>query len=440
MPPNWSDPPGGRFTELIVLYYTASKNIEGFSVFYGIHNGPGESKVSRYALFILWVLLLFLLPASAAEHLIMVFPLDGPSGSDALQWLGEGIAVSLANQLDGPQLQSVGRSERIRLIESLDLPPGARLSHGSMIRAAQRANADWVVLGGYSGTEKNLRISVRVLNVKTLKLSGDMVANGPLSNLPQMENELAWLVLSNHGIEKAAFREKFKERIRKIPNTPYAFYIQSLNTASETEQFHLLLRAAEAYRDFPDVQFRLGRIYFHQGDCGNAIPHLLLGGSEPGTQPEVEFMRGTCLLQGDQLLPSIQAFLQLFQFSRPFEALNNIGVAYLRKGDLALALNAFLEARMAARTDATVALNLALVRHLQGNDSAARTILEEACKSNPKNGMLQFIEGIVLRAQGDNERAASATARAKSLGMNVEKLQSEDPKMWSKVLSNMESR
>jgi Flp pilus assembly protein TadD len=370
----------------------------------------------------------------------MVFPLDGPASGNTLQWMGEAIAVSLTEELNGPQLRSVERNERIRLVESLDLPPGARLSRGSMIRVAQLADVDLVVLGAYSGTDKNLRISVRVLNVKTLKLSGEMVANGPLTALPQMENELAWLILSNNGIEKASSREKFQGRIRKIPNAAYSSYIQSLITNSETEQFHLLLRAVESYRDFPTAQFRLGKIYFQSGDCGNAIPHLLLGLNEPGVQPEIDFMRGTCLLQGDQLLPAIQTFLQLFQVSRPFEALNNIGVAYLRKGDLSLALDALLKARSSAHTDPTVALNLALVRHLQGNDPAARTILEEACKSNPKNGMLQFMLGFVLRAQGENDRGALATGRAESLGINVEKLQLEDPKMWSKVLSNMENR
>jgi tetratricopeptide (TPR) repeat protein len=402
-----------------------------------------EIALLRYASLILWVLLLslFLRTASASEpQVIIVFPLDGPASGDTLRWLGEGLAVSLTDELDGPQLRSVNRSDRIKLVESLDLPPGARLSRGSMIRVAQRANADLVVLGAYSGTDKNLRISVRILNVKALKLSGEMAANGPLSALPQMENELAWLIVSNNGIERAASREKFQDRTRKIPNTAYSSYIQSLNTASETEQFHLLLRAVEFYRNFPAAQFRLGRIYFRRGDCGNAIPHLLLGFNEPGVQPEIDFMRATCLLQGDQLLPAIQAFLQLFQVSRPFEALNNIGVAYLRRGDLSPALNALLEARSSARMDPAVALNLALVQHLQGSDSAARAILEEGCKSNPKNGMLQFLLGFVLRAQGENDRAAAAMGRAKSLGIHVEKLQLEDPKMWSRVLSNMDSR
>jgi len=267
-----------------------------------------------------------------------------------------------------------------------------------------------------------------------------MAANGPVSALPQMENELAWLILSNNGLEKSSSREKFQERMRKVPNQAYAYYIQSLDAPNESEQLQLLMKAVGVYRDFPEAQFGIGRIYFRKGDCGSAIPHLLLGRSEASTLLESDFMRGTCYLQGDQPFQAVQAFWRLQQGSPHLEALNNIGVAYLRKGDMSLAANSLTDARNLSRTDPTVSLNLALVRHMQGNDPAARIVLEEACKLNPKNGMLQFLLGVVLKSLGENEKAATATGKAKSLGISVEKLQSEEPVKWSRVLSSFESR
>lgn len=385
---------------------------------------------------------LLLQPAviSAPDQSLIVFPLDGPAKGSPLQWLSEGIAISLSNQLDSRELKAMERSERVKLVESLDLPPGARLSRASMIRVAQRADADLVIMGVYSGTEQNLKISVRALNVKTLKLSGEMAANGPLSNLPQLENELAWMILNNNSFGRTLSRVKFQEKMRKVPNPAYASYIQSLEASDENDQLHLLLKAVGGYRDFPEAQFQLGRAYFQKGDCGSAIPHLLLGKNEASTQVENDFMRGTCYLQGDQPSLAIQSFVRLLQVSRPFEALNNLGVAYLRKGDISPAVNALTEARSQAHSDPTVSLNLAIARHVQGNDLAARAVLEEACRSHPKNGMLQFLMGVMLMAQGDNEKAAEASAKAKSLGLNVAKLQTDDPKTWSRVLSKFESR
>ncbi len=392
----------------------------------------------RVAAILIGALLLGTAAAHAADLGLIVFPLDGASARSLPSWLGEGIAVSISEQLNTRGIKVLDRAERVELVESLDLPPGARLSHGSMIRVAQRASADLVIMGTYRGTEKNLRISVRALDMKTLKLSGEMSANGPMSALPQMENELAWLILTNMGLGQATSREKFQERTRKAPNSAYAYYIESFDSASEDDQLHLLLKAIQAYRDYPEAQFRLGHLYFHKGDCGSAIPHLILGRSNAGTHLESEFMCGTCFIQGDQPLEAIQAFSHILQVSRPFQVLNNLGVAYLRKGDNALALNTLAEARNLAHNDSTVSLNLAIARHLQGNDLAARSIIEEAIKAHPKSGMLQFMLGFLLKAQGESEKAAIATGKAKSLGINVEKLETEDPRTWSRLISSWE--
>jgi Flp pilus assembly protein TadD/TolB-like protein len=427
-------------SNLRVYYYTASKN-SSMSPNFMVSISIGRKSLFRSITFLFCVLPLFLPAAVAADQpSVMVFPLESRSDDAVLSWLGEGIAESLTNQLKGAQVRPLERRERIRVIESLDLPPGARLSRGSMIRVAQRAEADLVVLGTYSGTENSLRIGVQVLNIKALKLSGEMVANGPLSALPQMENELAWLILRNNGFEKSSARDKFQERIRKIPNAAYSLYIQSLGVSGEASQIALLLRALQSYRDFPEAQFRLAQIYFRNGDCGGALPRLELARREPGNQVEFEFMRGTCLLLADQYDLAAQAFLQIFQVSRPFEALNNIGVVYLRDGELPSALNALLEAKSTSRTDPTVLLNLSITRHLQGNDSAARTVLEEACKANPKTGILYFMLGFVLKAQGENEKAAAQMAKARSLGVDVSKLQAGDPKMWARVFLNVQDR
>jgi Flp pilus assembly protein TadD len=414
-----------------MLEYTAAPR--------GIHSPSGEMKVLKTLA--IFPLLLFLLPASviARQSTAIVFPLDRPTKGELPQWVGEGIALSISAQLKSRELQTMDWDERIRIVESLDLPPGASLSYGSMIRVAQRAGVDLVIMGAYSGEERNLKISIRVLEVNALKLSGEMVANGPLSALPHLENELAWLILSNNGLDKGSSRQKFQERTRRVPNTGYGYYIQSLEASGEKDPLQFLLKAVELYRDFPEAQFRLGQIYFRRGDCGSAMPHLLLGRNDASSQMESDFMRGTCYVQGDQLSQAVQALWGL-QDSRSYEALNNLGVAYLRKGDIALAINALLDARNLSRSDATVLLNLALARHVQGNDSEARNILEDAIKGNPQNGMLQFLMGAVLKAQGEQDNATIAFTKAKSLGIKTEKLQMEEPKTWSRLFSALVNR
>jgi Flp pilus assembly protein TadD len=96
-------------------------------------------------------------------------------------------------------------------------------------------------------------------------------------------------------------------------------------------------------------------------------------------------------------------------------------------------LNAFMEARNLARSDVTATMNLGIAWHLQGNDAAAASALEGAAKAHPKNGMLQFLLGLVLNRIGEGDKAAAAMTRAKDLGLNVDSLQLEDPKTWCLV-------
>lgn len=365
---------------------------------------------------------------------IIVFPLNASSSQNRFSWIGEGIAVSLSDQLAGRGIKPMARSERIELIETLDLPPRAPLSRGSMIRVAQRASADLAIIGHYSGTEQSLRVSVNVLDVKSLKLSGEMVANGPLSVLPQLENELAWMILTNMSLETASPREKFRERMRTIPNSAYSIYIQSLDAADESNQLRLLLKAVEEFRDFPKAHFQIGRLYYQNGDYTNAISHLILGRSEREMALDDEFMLGTSYLQKNQPVQAIQIYEQMLQATRSFEVLNNIGIAYLRRGDNALAISTLVEAKHLARTDATVSLNLAITNHLQGNDSTALAIIDEAIKLHPRNGILQFLLSYLLKMQGENEKAAVAGSKAKNLGISVDRLQMEEPKSWSKPI------
>jgi Flp pilus assembly protein TadD len=369
---------------------------------------------------------------------VLVFPLDGSLKTTAFAWTNEGIALSISQQLAIPGITVIGRKERVDLVEGIYLPPGAPLSHASMIRVAQRAPADFLVMGKLTGTQQNVSISLRALDIRAMKLTEELVVRGPITTLPQMENELAWMVLGKIGAAKTFSKEKFREKIRKTPNSAYACFIQSLSASNEKDRLQLLLKSVASYRAFPEAQSQLGGIFFRKGDCSNAMAHLTLSHSDEKPDVAYEFMRGTCYLQEDLPSKAIDSFSHLLLFSRSAEVLNNMGVAYLRKGDFGLALNSLLEAKNLARTDATVDLNLAIVRHMQGNDWAARNTLEDTIKTHPRNGMLQFLLGYLLRVQGDNEKAAIALSKAKTLGVNVERLQTEDPKNWAQINFNWE--
>ena len=324
----------------------------------------------------------------------------------------------------------------MNLLEKNDLPSAAVLSKGSMIRLGQQAAVDFIVMGTVTGSDKNLKVSIWLLDMKYMKLSGEIAASGPLSALPQMENELAWMIVSNSGMAHTS-REIFRSHTRIVPNTAYACYIESFHTSSESEQIRLLQKAVGIYGVFPDARFQLGRLYYQKKEWGSAIPHLLSGIGRNDLRFPSQFMLGNCYLMTGKYNLAIDSFSQILYFSRSMEILNNLGVAYIRIQNNEAALRTLLEAKSFAGSDFTIAANLALTQFLLGNPAIANTILREALTVHPENGLLLFFQGFLLKEQGEGERAEAILVKAKRQGIPVEKLQSQAVQTWARPFINL---
>lgn len=394
----------------------------------------------RIAAGLLLLLLLVCLPgsvlaASRGGLTFLVFPPDNESKLPDLGWIGEGLAIAVSEEMETPNVETLSWDERVRFIESIDLPTNTPLSRGSMIRVAQKAAADALIFGSYSGTAENLRIALRVFDLKSMKLSGEHVANGPVSALPQLENELAWVILSDAARDMNLSREVFRAQMRKVPNQAYTSFINCLSIADGGERAKRLLKTLDLWHDFPQASFLLGEYYYNSGDWLHAIQYLKPALNGAQNLCDAEFMLGTSYLKQADPSAAIQAYTRLTARYRSVEPLNNLGVAYARKGEYAAAARVLTEARAFAKADMVVEVNLALVYHLQGEVAAALSILGEAVKAHPDEGMLQYLLGLALDKQGDSESSARAFDQARKLGLDPEKLNRQDPRLWTRFFS-----
>jgi tetratricopeptide (TPR) repeat protein len=353
-----------------------------------------------------------------------------------MQWVGEGIAVSIGKQLHQSSFRVMDPNVRVQFMESLGFPPDARLSQGSMIRLAQEAGADYAVVGHCESEGNSIRLSVRIFDLHTLKYGGTMSAGGTLSALPQMENELAWLILANTGMRESLSRSQFEARMRKIPNPAFRLYIQSLRSSHKSEIRRLLQSAVEAFEDFPEAHWRLGELYFQEGNCNSAMPHLKAAGKEPYFRSKGAFMMGTCFLRMGDFTEAIQAFAPIKDLQPSIEVFNNLGVAYLRSGEYPLALNAFREASGLVPLHPVVTLNLALTKQLMGDTAGARHTAEEALKSNPDDRMLRFFHGFLLQNNKEGIDASEIWNETQIPPSDIEKLLLEPPQNWSIIFQD----
>jgi tetratricopeptide (TPR) repeat protein len=382
--------------------------------------------------------ILLALLSSPAGASFMLFPLENDAGA-TLAWVGEAVALSVGEQMRIPGVDVIGRDERLEYLQRADLPSGMQLSNGSMIRVGQIAEVDYIVTGRYTGTDDRLDIKLQVIDLKTMRRGGTISATGPLSMLPQMENALAYDIITNSGLNKALARDRFRERTRKVPNNAYAQFVESLQVTNEEDQILAIKRAVTLYPDFPEALFRLGRYYYDAGNCDGATRYLEAARRQGGYL-EAQFMLGVCYLKKDALAEAVRAYAAIATTSPSVAVLNNLGVAEVRQGDYALATQHLLEANRLSKADPAVALNLAILRYLQGNMEAAESILEQIMAGHPYRPLVLYLLSRVLEARGQAEKAAAILAEAKRIGAEAEKLQNEDPKRWCRIFDAWDQR
>jgi len=367
---------------------------------------------------------------------LLVFPLNGSADSVA-SWIGDGIAMSLSGQLADAEICPFSRGETEDLLMENGLPSGVPLSRGSMIYVAQQAAADFVVMGNYTENGDDLKLLVRLLNMKTMKQGGDFTVSGTLSTLPEMENELAWMIYSDIAKTSALSREQFRERIRRVPNPAYASYIESLDVFEESRQIQLLEKAVGEYADFAEARFQMGRIYYRKKDCARALPNIEYGRKLTNERLQSEFMIGTCRLQLGETARAIEDYTRILSLIRHGSVLNNLAIAQARGGDNMLAMRTLLEARTEMRDDPAIDINLTIVRYLTGNAPAAKEYVEEALAAYPGNGMLYFLSSFLMEESGNEARAAEDLAKAALFGVDVGSLLREEPRTWMRVIPDM---
>jgi len=393
-----------------------------------------EDVLQRISIFL--ILCLAGASTAAGETLrLLIFPLGGSLESgDA--WVGEGIALSMAGQLTDTEIRPFSRGEIEDLLMENGLPAGLQLSRGSMIYVAEQSGADFVVMGNYEENDDSLKLSVRLLDMRTMKQGSEFTASGTFATLPDMENELAWMIYSGAVRTSAISREKFRERIRRVPNSAYAGYIDGINAFDENRQIQLLERAVREYAEFPEARFKIGRLYYQKRDYARALPHIEYGLKLPNERLQSEFMMATCRMQLGETARAIEDYTRLLSTVRHAAALNNLAVAHVRNGDNVSAVRVLAEARTQEHDDPAIAINLAIARYLAGNASAAMEFVEDVLKSYPGNGMLHFLSSFLMKSMGNEERASADRARAARFGVDVDRLSGEEPRTWMRVILN----
>jgi tetratricopeptide (TPR) repeat protein len=362
---------------------------------------------------------------AAATDTIVAMPFENLSGRPEYNWVGESFASTLADLLDKPGLVGIRPDERNVAYKQEGLPPTAILTRATMIKIAERAGANLVVMGTYridgQGRESSVTITARVIDIREGRLAGkEFNRGGPLVDLQKLQGELAYEILYQRNQALPFSREMIVNDATQAPIGAFENFIKATLTRDREARIGFLERAIKEFSEKNKSQyipavFELGRLHFEAGDYKAALEQLSLVDDKNPRYDESQFYIGAAqdaLNQTDKSLATNQKLAERLPL---FEVYNNIGALFIKQKQYPAAINHLKPAVDAAPGDTDTLFNLGYAYFLSKDNLKAIQVLKEETRQRASDGEAFYILSKALAAAGDQAAAVQASDQAKKL-------------------------
>ena len=202
---------------------------------------------------ILSTLLLSPTAKPATADTIVTMPFENLSGRAEYNWVGESFAAALSDLLDKPGLVGIRPDERNVAYKQEGLPPSAILTRATMIKIAERAGANLVVMGTYriagEGRDSTIAITARVIDIREGRLVGkEYNRGGPLVDLQRLQGDLAYEILYQHNQALPYSRDQIVIDATQAPIGAFENFIKGTLTRDRDARVGFLERAHRQLR------------------------------------------------------------------------------------------------------------------------------------------------------------------------------------------------
>ncbi len=326
-------------------------------------------------------------------------------------WLGEGVSVLLADDLNGLGADAIARDERVRAFDRLQVPPQATLTRGTVIRIGQLVGATTVVTGRVELVDRALALHVQSIRIDTGRISLEFDERGRLEDLLAIVERAARRLLPA-GVAAASLDEP-------RPSLPaFEHFVKGLLAETPAAQIGFLERALSLEPTFDRARLALGRAHAVTGEWLKARDAALAvsAGSPYAARAQLEAAVAEIgLTRYDDAFARLKT---LGDKTGAPEVFNNLGVIQLRRG--ASSQNGrstyfFNKAVEADPAQADYAFNLGYAYWREQDFPAAVYWLREAVRREPGDSDAHFVLGAALQATG----AATEAARERELARRL---------------------
>jgi len=342
----------------------------------------------------------------------LVMPFENETHELRYDWLAEGAASLLTEDLTALGAKALSREDRLRAFEHLRVPATNRLSEATIIRVAQIVGAEQVITGSFAVNGTSVTIHARPIRLDTGRRFPEITETGALTELFETFARAARRLLPDSVVltsemerahpPLAAFEEYIKGAVAENPSTQIVFFKEALRYAP----------------DFHQARLALWSVYNEQGEHRQALDIIQ---QVPSTHPlsrQARFRAALSMMSLGRHAEAIDLFTALNREQRDPALLNDAGVAELRRTARSpdgSAADLFGQALMISPDDADLTFNLGYAAWLAHDTLTAVRWLREAVRRNPADDAAHWVLGVALQASANTAEGQRERDLAKRL-------------------------
>ncbi len=321
-------------------------------------------------------------------------------------WVGEGAASALTEDLTALGAQALSREDRLRAFEHLRVPAAHKLSDATIIRVAQIVGAEQVITGSFAVNGASLTIHARPTRLDTGRRFPEISETGPLTDLFDIFARAARRLLPDSAVPMSEMERGHP------PLAAFEEYIKGAVTENPSTQIVFLKEALRYAPDFHRARLALWSVYTEQREHRQALEIVQQVPSNHPLSRDARFRAALSTMSLGRHAEAVDRFTALNREQRDPALLNNAGVAQLRltaRSPDGSAADFFRQALTVSPDDPALAFNLGYASWLAHDALTAVRWLREAVRRNPADDAAHWVLGVALQAsanaiEGQRER------------------------------------
>ena len=371
----------------------------------------------------------FCISAASAQELApvgprqLVMPFENATHEPRYNWLGEGAASALTDDLIALGAPALSRDDRLRAFEHLRVPAVSTLSEATVIRIGQVVGAQQILLGSFAINGSSLTIRVQPIRLDTGRRFPEVSESGALNDFFALLAKVARRLLPDSTVSTtemesghpplSAFEQFVKGSVAENPATQIVFLKEALRYAP----------------DYQRARLALWSVYAEKSDHRQALE---VARQVPANSPlarQARFRAALSLISLGRHSEAIEALTGLNREKPDAALLNDIAVAQLRltaRSPDASSVEFFKMAIDANPSDPDIAFNLGYASWLAHDTLNAVRWLRETVRRNPADDAAHWVLGVSLQASAnaaEGQREKDLARRLASKWVDWEKKQ-----------------